>query len=181
VNKPETYLPKDKNMTLAVQASEPTQADLFPQSVTQDQQRPYPRSIFGFPPLVAALSALLLGVLLWNLWLTKKVIDNPPQPIVSVSLKVMLQDKMRELAARPGVSQDALGYDLKLYTLALQASVEDLQKEGKIVLVSEAMLGTPSRDITNSMRSRTAKNFESLKAAQAKFGSMTKNSAGGES
>jgi hypothetical protein len=157
-----------------------SQPDMFPETLDEHAPESHSRSVFGLPPLVVILSALLLVFLLWNLWLTKKVVDNPPQPIVSVSLKNMLQDKMRELASRHGASQEELGYELKLYTLALQASVEDLQKEGKVVLVSEAVLGAPARDVTANMKLRVSKNFEMLKAAQAKFGRMTVASAGGE-
>jgi hypothetical protein len=166
--------------TLSSSTMVSSQADLFPESLDEQHTALPTRTIFGLSPLVVALSAMLLCLSLWNLWLTKKVVDNPPQPIVSVSLKNMLQDKMRELASRSGASQKELGYELKLYTLALQASVEDLQKEGKIVLVSEAVLGSPARDITANMKIRTSKNYEMLKAAQAKFGRMTVASAGGE-
>lgn len=155
------------------------QGDLFPIANVQLNESA-PSLLFGLPRPAVYLSAILLAMCLWNLWLTKRVIDNPPQPIVSLSLKTLLQDKMRELAARQGVSQDELGFELKLYTLALQSSVEDLQKEGKIVLVSEAVLGAPAQDTTVSMRKRAELRFEALKSAQRQFGTTITTTSGGE-
>lgn len=116
---------------------------------------------------VIALVLTLVGLLLWNLWLTRTLVANPPPRVVAVSLKTLVGDYMRESARRSGISQQQLGFEVQLYAVALDAAVEEMTRDGRIVLVREAMVGTSQTDVTEELRGLAKAKFEALMAAQA--------------
>ena len=95
------------------------------------------------PKLLAV--AVLVAALLWGAWLTQQVTSSPKQRIVTVRLAETIGTFVEETAraeADPAVVQAAS----LAYLKAAEAAVADMGRDGRVVLVAEAVLAGAAED-----------------------------------
>tara|TARA_R100001198_G_scaffold96918_2_gene89684 strand:- start:1429 stop:1809 length:381 start_codon:yes stop_codon:yes gene_type:complete len=105
------------------------------------------------PKLLAV--AVLVAALLWGAWLTQQVTSSPNQRIVTVRLAETIGTFVEEAAranADPAVVQAAS----LAYLKAAEAAVADMGRDGRVVLVAEAVLAGAAEDATPELERRIA-------------------------
>ena len=105
------------------------------------------------PKLLAV--AVLVAALLWGAWLTQQVTSSPKQRIVTVRLAETIGTFVEEAAradADPAVVQAAS----LAYLKAAEAAVADMGRDGRVVLVAEAVLAGAAEDATPELERRIA-------------------------
>ena len=105
------------------------------------------------PKLLAV--AVLVAALLWGAWLTQQVTSSPEQRIVTVRLAETIGTFVEETAraeADPAVVQAAS----LAYLKAAEAAVADMGRDGRVVLVAEAVLAGAAEDATPELERRIA-------------------------
>jgi len=105
------------------------------------------------PKLLAV--AVLVAALLWGAWLTQQIISAPEQRIVTVRLAETIGSFVEEAAradADPAVVQAAS----LAYLKAAESAVADMGRDGRVVLVAEAVLAGAAEDATPELERRIA-------------------------
>ena len=105
------------------------------------------------PKLLAV--AVLVAALLWGAWLTQQVTSSPKQRIVTVRLAETIGTFVEEAAradADPAVVQAAS----LAYLKAAESAVADMGRDGRVVLVAEAVLAGAAEDATPELERRIA-------------------------
>ena len=105
------------------------------------------------PKLLAV--AVLVAALLWGAWITQQVTSSPKQRIVTVRLAETIGTFVEEAAradADPAVVQAAS----LAYLKAAESAVADMGRDGRVVLVAEAVLAGAAEDATPELERRIA-------------------------
>ena len=111
---------------------------------------PQPRLALG---ILATL--VLAGALLWAAWITRAVTENPPPRIVTVRLAETI-GKFVDEAARADAEPQAVQAASLAYLQAAEASVAEMGRDGRVVLVAEAVLAGAAEDATPELERRIA-------------------------
>lgn len=102
------------------------------------------------------LTAVVLGVgmigqVLWGVWATDKVLTLEKREVVTVQLSRIMGDFI-EAEARAGRPPEETRLRVQAYLKAVEASVQQLGREGRTVLVAEAVVAGSTPDLTQSVR-----------------------------
>lgn len=102
------------------------------------------------------LTAVVLGVgmigqVLWGVWATDKVLTLEKREVVTVQLSRIMGDFI-EAEARSGRPPEETRLRVQAYLKAVEASVQQLGREGRTVLVAEAVVAGSTPDLTQSVR-----------------------------
>lgn len=102
------------------------------------------------------LTAVVLGVgmigqVLWGVWTTDKVLTLGKREVVTVQLSRIMGDFI-EAEARSGRPPEETRLRVQAYLKAVEASVQQLGREGRTVLVAEAVVAGSTPDLTQSVR-----------------------------
>lgn len=117
-------------------------------------------------------STLLLGLMLalavaltlaWATWATQRIVALSQPRIVSVQLAAIMGEFV-EAEARKGTDPATAQARIAAYLAAVGQAVEALGQNGTTVLVSEAVVAGPARDVTQELRADVARRL----AASAK-------------
>ncbi|MCP5400402.1 MAG: TrbI F-type domain-containing protein [Sphingomonas sp.] len=119
------------------------------------------RQLFGVPLVSLGLGVLLLGVLLWGAWTTRTLLALQSREVVTVELSGLI-GAFVEAEARSGADPEASQRRIAAYLEAIDASVDALGRNGRIVLVGEAVLAGQARDMTPVVRADVARRMEAL-------------------
>ena len=111
---------------------------------------PHPRLALG---ILATLG--LAAALLWAAWITRAVTENPPPRIVTVRLAETI-GKFVDEAARADAEPQAVQAASLAYLKAAEASVAEMGRGERIVLVAEAVLAGAAEDATPELERRIA-------------------------
>ena len=120
-----------------------------------------PRRALRWSTLVWALALAL--ALAWGAWTTQRIVALSQARIVSVQLAAIMGEFV-EAEARKGTDPETARQRIAAYLGAVGQAVEALGKDGTTVLVSEAVVAGPARDVTQELRADVAR----LLAAPAK-------------
>lgn len=112
-----------------------------------------------------ALASLAFAGFLWGVWTTNELVDLSRREVVTVQLSQLMGDFV-EAEARTGRAPEETRARVELYLKAVEASVEQLGREGRTVLVSEAVVAGSSHDLTDQVRADVARRLGA--AARAK-------------
>ena len=106
----------------------------------------------GLPPMTYALAALVVAVLLWGAWVTKRV-SSPvaPLPIASVRLEAIVVEYV-QAQTHSGASDDQVTRQTADFMAALDQALRARGAAGTTVLVGEAVLSQNVPDITEDIR-----------------------------
>ena len=106
-----------------------------------------------------AAFATVLAAGLWSGWATDKLLDLQKREVVTVELSTIMDDFV-EAEARSGRSPEDMKRRVEQYLAAIQASVETLGREGRTVLVAEAVVAGSTPDLTDAVRADVGKRME---------------------
>ncbi len=118
--------------------------------------------------MMASGAAVMGGLLLWNAWLTRQTFDLQAagSPFVKVQLQRIVGDYV-QAQARSSKAPERVAAETELFMKTLDASVAQLGQEGKIVVVSEAVVGGNVPDVTDALREVVYSKVPQPKAATA--------------
>lgn len=105
------------------------------------------------PKLLAV--AVLVAALLWGAWLTQQVTSSPKQRIVTVRLAETIGTFVEE-AARANADPAVIQAASLAYLKAAESAVADMGRDGRVVLVAEAVLAGAAEDATPELERRIA-------------------------
>ena len=111
---------------------------------------------FGINPTVITLALSMIGSTLWGLWATDKLLALEKREVVTVQLSGIMGDFV-EAEARAGRSPEETRQRVQAYLKAVEASVGQLSREGRTVLVAEAVVAGSTPDLTEAVRADVAR------------------------
>jgi len=98
-----------------------------------------------------ALCVGMVGQVLWGVWATDKLLTLEKREVVTVQLSRIMGDFI-EAEARAGRPPEETRQRVQAYLKAVEASVQRLGREGRTVLVAEAVVAGSTPDLTQSVR-----------------------------
>jgi conjugal transfer pilin signal peptidase TrbI len=122
---------------------------------------PLRRQLLGVPLASIALGLALLATLLWAAWATRALIELENREVVTVELSALIGEFV-EAEARGGGDAEATQHRIAAYLQALDASVSRLARDGRTVMVAEAVVAGEARDMTGIVRADVARRMEGL-------------------
>ena len=99
----------------------------------------------------AVLGLSMVGSALWGVWATDKLLTVEKREVVTVQLSRIMGDFI-EAEARAGRPPEETRLRVQAYLKAVEASVQKLGREGRTVLVAEAVVAGSTPDLTQSVR-----------------------------
>lgn len=115
-----------------------------------------PKGRFGVSLTGIALALSIVGSTLWGLWATDKLLALEKREVVTVQLSGIMGDFV-EAEARAGRSPEETRQRVQAYLKAVEASVGQLSREGRTVLVAEAVVAGSTPDLTEAVRADVAR------------------------
>lgn len=107
-------------------------------------------------PTAMLLAASMIGSTLWGVWATDRLLSLEKREVVTVQLSRIMGEFI-EAEARAGRPPEETRMRVELYLKAVEASVEALGREGRTVLVAEAVVSGSAPDFTASVRADVAR------------------------
>jgi hypothetical protein len=112
----------------------------------------------------AALGVSLTLSTLWGVWATRSLLALEKRQVVTVQLSRIMGDFV-EAEARSGRPPEQTRGEVVAYLKAVQASVERLGRDGRTVLVAEAVVAGGVPDMTDAVRADVARRMGDLARA----------------
>ena len=97
------------------------------------------------------VGAGMVGQVRWGVWATDKLLTLEKREVVTVQLSRIMGDFI-EAEARAGRPPEETRLRVQAYLKAVEASVQQLGREGRTVLVAEAVVAGSTPDLTQSVR-----------------------------
>jgi hypothetical protein len=107
-------------------------------------------------PTAMLLGASMIGSTLWGVWATDRLLTLEKREVVTVQLSRIMGEFI-EAEARAGRPPEETRMRVELYLKAVEASVAALGREGRTVLVAEAVVSGSAPDLTESVRADVAR------------------------
>ena len=107
--------------------------------------------------IVAVLA--LAAVLLWAGWITRAVLQDDDPKIVTVRLAETIGSFIDE-AARADADPASVQAASLAYLKAAEQAVGEMGKDGRVVLVAEAVLAGDAQDATAELETRIARRLQ---------------------
>lgn len=104
--------------------------------------------------LKALLITASIAAVLWGAWVTREITEEPPsQRIVTVRLADTIGTFVEE-AARADADPAAVQAASLAYLKAAESAVADMGRDGRVILVAEAVLAGAAEDATPELEAR---------------------------
>lgn len=129
------------------------------ENILATEVTPSPRRFAGFSIVTLANFAGIIAAGLWVSWATTSLIDVRSREVVTVELSGMM-GAFVEAEARSGNPPEIMKARVERYLKAVEASVATLGKDGRTVLVAEAVVGGSAPDFTETVRADVARRLE---------------------
>ncbi|MDE8652243.1 TrbI F-type domain-containing protein [Novosphingobium album (ex Liu et al. 2023)] len=113
----------------------------------------------------AAIGVSMVGSALWGIWATDKLLALEKRELVTVQLSRIMGDFI-EAEARVGRPPDETKMRVQAYLQAVEASVEQLGRQGHTVLVAEAVVAGSTPDLTEDVRADVARRVGTMPDAR---------------
>ena len=123
------------------------------------------RRVTGVSWGAVVLALALPGAALWGVWTTERVAAIERREIVTVELS-RLMGEFVEAEARSGRPPEVMQARVEAYLAAVEASVERLDREGRTVLIAEAVVAGSAPDLTNQVRADVARRMKAIPDAR---------------
>ncbi|PZR89041.1 MAG: hypothetical protein DI537_22330 [Stutzerimonas stutzeri] len=108
-----------------------------------------------------ALGVGMVGQVLWGVWATDKLLTLERREVVTVQLSRIMGDFI-EAEARAGRPPEETRLRVQAYLKAVEASVQKLGREGRTVLVAEAVVAGSTPDLTGAVRADVVRRMGAL-------------------
>ena len=115
-----------------------------------------PRRFAGLSPTAMVLAGSMLASTLWGAWATREIVMLKTRDVVTVQLSRVMGDFI-DGEARSGRSAEETQVRVATYLKAVEASVAALGKDGRTVLVAEAVVAGSVPDLTEQVRADVAR------------------------
>lgn len=115
-----------------------------------------PRRFAGLSASGLLLASLGFAALLWAVWTTQRLVELSRREVVTVQLSRLMGDFV-DGEARAGRHPEETRARVEGYLKAIEASLEALGKDGRTVLVAEAVVAGGTRDLTKEVRADVAR------------------------
>ena len=99
--------------------------------------------------------------LCWAMWVTRALTKPVPDDLVAVSISKLVGDFV-SVQARSNAPEDVAAVQTALYMKSLDEVLKARSAKGVTILVSEAVIASSARDITQEIRAETALKMASL-------------------
>jgi hypothetical protein len=119
----------------------------------------------GINLTAAALGLSMVGSTLWGVWATEKLLALEKREVVTVQLSRIMGDFV-EAEARAGRDPQETRRRVEAYLKAVEASVEHLGREGRTVLVAEAVVSGSTPDLTETVRADVVRRMGAIPNAR---------------
>ena len=106
-----------------------------------------------------AITLTAVAGLLWAAWVSHQVTREPAQRIVTVRLAETIGSFV-EAEARRGSDPAAAGEAALTYLQGAEAAVAEMGRDGRVVLVAEAVLAGNAEDATPELEARIARRMQ---------------------
>jgi len=126
---------------------------------------PGPKRRIGINLTAAVLGLSMVGSTLWGVWATDKLLALEKREVVTVQLSRIMGDFV-EAEARAGRDPQETRRRVEAYLKAVEASVEHLGREGRTVLVAEAVVSGSTPDLTETVRADVARRMGAIPNAR---------------
>lgn len=122
------------------------------------------RRFAGLSPTALVLAGSMLTSVLWGAWATREIVTLQHSEVVTVQLSRIMGDFV-EVEARSGRPAEETQARVAAYLKAVEASVQALGKDGRTVLVAEAVVSGGVPDLTEQVRADVARRLTAPGAA----------------
>jgi len=109
------------------------------------------RRFAGLSPTARVRAGSMLASTLWGAWATREIGTVRHREVVTVQLSRIMGDFV-EAEARAGRPAEETQVRVAAYLKAVEASVQELGKDGRTVLVAEAVVSGGVPDLTEQVR-----------------------------
>ena len=116
-------------------------------------------------PTAVILGASMIASTAWGAWATDKLLDLDKREVVTVQLGRIMGDFV-EAEARSGRPPEETRQRVQAYLKAVDASVQRLGREGRTVMVAEAVVAGSTPNLTEAVRADVARRMGALSHAQ---------------
>lgn len=110
-----------------------------------------PKRRFAINLTAVALGLSMIGSTLWGVWATDKLLALEKREVVTVQLSRIMGDFI-EAEARGGRPPEETRQRVQAYLRAVEDSVRHLGRDGRTVLVAEAVVAGSTPDLTEAVR-----------------------------
>lgn len=115
-----------------------------------------PHRFVGLSPTALVLATSMLASTLWGAWATTEIVSLERREVVTVQLSRIMGDFV-EAEARSGRPAEETQARVAAYLKAVEASVQSLGRDGRTVLVAEAVVSPGVPDLTGQVRADVAR------------------------
>ena len=123
------------------------------------------KRLSGLNLTAIALALSMLGSTLWGVWATQSLLDLRKREVVTVQLSRIMGDFI-EAEARTGRPPEETKQRVQAYLQAVEASVQRLARDGRTVLVAEAVVAGSTPDLTETVRVDVERRMEAIPDAR---------------
>lgn len=118
-----------------------------------------PRQILRKHGLALLFGASFIAQALWGVWATRQILTLESREVVTVQLARMMGDFVAAEAGagRPPEESQAR---IQTYLKAVEASVAQLGRDGRTVLVAEAVVAGAAPDLTETVEADVARRMQ---------------------
>ena len=124
-----------------------------------------PKRLAGLNLTAIALGASMLASTLWGVWATHELLDLQKREVVTVQLSRIMGEFI-EAEARAGRPPEETKQRVQAYLQAVEASVQRLARDGRTVLVAEAVVAGSTPDLTEAVRADVVQRMGALPDAR---------------
>jgi hypothetical protein len=107
----------------------------------------------------------MLASTLWGVWATHELLDLQKREVVTVQLSRIMGEFI-EAEARAGRPPEETKQRVQAYLQAVEASVQRLSRDGRTVLVAEAVVAGSTPDLTETVRADVVRRMGGLRDAR---------------
>lgn len=123
------------------------------------------RLSFRPSPTALVLAISMAASTAWGVWATDKLLDLERREVVTVQLARIMGDFV-EAEARSGRPPEETRERVQAYLKAVDASVRKLGREGRTVMVAEAVVAGSAPDLTEVVRAEVGRRMGAAANAQ---------------
>lgn len=122
----------------------------------------------GLSPRELIVLVAAIAMFIWGAWVTKNLVagDDGRQDLVQLQLQGIIGDYL-QAQARTASDEQTAAKETAVFMAALDQTVEGLSKDGKIVVVHEAIIGGDVPDVTESVKAAVYAKVPRPQPAQA--------------
>lgn len=140
--------------------------------------KPRAKGFAGLSPRELIVLIAAIAMFIWGAWVTKNLVssDDGRQDLVQLQLQGIIGDYL-QAQARSASDEQTAAKETAVFMAALDQTVDGLSKDGKIVVVHEAIIGGDVPDVTESVKAAVYAKVPRPQPAQAALSAQQSQAA----